>query len=196
MIPVTKKPIALLTALLSIVLLSACNLGAGNAPEPTVPITPPETVPQETDGGEGSTDSLDPPTPDPGTTGGDTGQVGPPPTSTPAEAQALQPSEQIRTITVVSDAFTTNEPITIQVQRGSAVGSIGCSVTLQDTGETEALTGNETSQIDDTTFRETYTYTPTRAGTYAVTCTGLATTAGGQQRVNATSDPFTVEAKG
>ena len=82
------------------------------------------------------------------------------------------------------------------MRRGKAVSNVTCSRTLQDTSETLPLGTPVTTQIDDITFEEVFTFTPEQAGTYVVNCTGIATTASGVRSVSTAGQPFAVEAKG
>ncbi len=84
----------------------------------------------------------------------------------------------------------------MRVRYGSAVAKPNCVSTLQDTGQATPLTGGSTTQIDANTNEDDYTYTPDAAGTYQISCVGIALTASGQRQVTGQSLPFAVEAKG
>lgn len=189
----TKWSSAALVAVLAIV-LSACNLGQNNVPEPVTGDPNAQGVPDDTGGVEG----VD------GTTGEQPAPVEEqpetveeqtlPPTNTPTGE--LLPTETLGPITIDnSDALRTQEAVTVRVQRGTAVSGVTCSWTLSDTGATQALGTPATNELDANSVQDVYTFTPAAAGTYVVSCQGEATTASGQRQVNATSSSFAVEAK-
>lgn len=117
-----------------------------------------------------------------------------PPTNTPVPE--LLPWEKLGPINVSGTDHRTQESVTVKVTRGKSVSNVTCSWVLQDTGQTSPLGESTSTQIDDNTFEEVYTFTPEAAGTYSVNCTGIATTATGPRAVNAAGTPFAVEAKG
>ncbi len=164
----------------SLLLLAACNLG---------PQAPPQPVTQEPLGQGGPPVSpLDLPT------ATETPLIQIAATATPLPE--LMPWETLGPITIEGDKHRTQDPITVRVQYGRSVSTITCSWVLQDTGETKPLETPTTTQIDDNTFNDVYTFTPEKAGTYVVNCTGVALTTGGQRAVSAAGTPFAVEAKG
>jgi hypothetical protein len=108
----------------------------------------------------------------------------------------LLPAETLGPVTVQGTDHRTTEPVTAKVRRGKSVSNVTCTWSHQDSGRTGQIGAPTTVQIDENTFEDTYTFTPDAAGTYNVSCTGVATTASGQRAVNASGTPFAVEAKG
>lgn len=115
-------------------------------------------------------------------------------TNTPAAD--LQVNEQLGPVTVGTGPHRTQEPVTVRVNAGTAVSNVTCSWVHQDTNQTGALGTPTQTPVDANVLTLTYTFTPQLAGTFAVNCTGVATTAAGQRAVSASGTPFTVEAKG
>jgi hypothetical protein len=111
------------------------------------------------------------------------------------EPPPLGPAETLGPITIGGD-LRTQTKVTVRVKRGQAVTDVSCLRTLQDTGESVVLENPTTNQLEDGSFEDIFTFTPDKAGVYAVSCTGSAVTASGLRDVSATSNPFTVEAKG
>jgi hypothetical protein len=162
-------------------LMVACNLGEQAPAEPTQAGTPPsefEPAPQDL--------GIETPTP--------TLLINIPPTNTPVPE--LLPAEKLGPVAVDGTEHRSQEPVTVRVQRGKAVANVTCTARLQDTGEDFPLAAPTSTQVDDNTFEDVYTFTPESAGTYAVNCTGIATTATGPRAVNTAGTPFPVEAKG
>jgi len=164
------------------VLMAACNLGPQSPSEPFTQT--PQLGPQDAGGG------------------GEV-QVGPtetpfiivPPTNTP-EPQLLE-SEKLGPISVDGTSFRTQEPITVRVRQGTSVSTVTCSWTHQDTNRQNALgTPTSTTPVAEGVNEVVFTFTPELAGTYVVSCTGVATTINGQQAVSGSGSPFSVEAKG
>lgn len=164
-------------------LLVGCTLGQQPTPLPvggatqTVPVVPPQGVESPSPAG---IDSQPP--------------VQVPATITPTPP--LLPSETLGPITVQGTEHQTQEPVTITVRRGRAVTSLVCSWTLQGGTSTGQLGTPTSVQIDADTNEDTFTFTPNAAGTYTVSCNGVAQTQSGLRTVTATGLPFTVEAKG
>jgi hypothetical protein len=174
-------------------ILSACNLGREEVPETVPPVepipgndldvTPSLTpIPPADDGGGGSTD------------GGE--ESNPPQSTDPTVTPTPLPSEILGPIAIEGTDHRTAEPVTVTVTRGKSVSTVTCTWNLQDSGQSGALGTATTEDVDENTFKDTYTFTPDAAGTYQVNCTGVATTQGGQRAVSAQGTPFAVEAKG
>lgn len=161
-------------------LLAGCNLGQ-NAPSEPFELTPGELVPQE----EGASPDLQVTL---------TPMINVPPTDT--AVPDLLPAEEIGPVTVAAGDYRTQEPITIRVQVGTAVTNDTCSWTHQDTNQSGTLGTPSVTTLDDSTVEKVYTFTPELAGTFAINCTGVATTASGQRAVSTQGSPFNVEAKG
>jgi len=157
---------------LTLFLLAACNLGQGvptGGATPTVEVLIPAELPTATPGG-------------------------PPPTSTPGGEPGV--AESMGPVTVGGE-FTVGSPLSIRVKRGEAVSSVNCMTVHQDTNATVVLEPPTTSGPSlDGTFDEVFTFTPSQAGTYSVSCTGVALTIDGLLEVEAESSPFSIEAKG
>lgn len=158
---------------LTVFLLAACNLGQGVPAAgditPTVPIIPAE-VPEEEE-----EDALP-----------------------PAEESSTDPAvaESMGPVTVTGE-FTVGETVSIRVKRGEAVSSVNCLTVHQETDDTVVLDPPTTSGPSlDGTYDEAFTFDPPQAGTYSVSCTGVALTIDGLVEVEADSSPFTIEAKG
>lgn len=111
-------------------------------------------------------------------------------------AADLLVNEQLGPVTVGTGPHRTQEPVTVRVNAGTAVSNVTCSWVHQDTNQTGALGTPTQTPVDANVLTLTYTFTPQLAGTFAVNCTGVATTAAGQRAVSASGTPFTVEAKG
>jgi len=178
------RSIGYATALIVVpVVLAACNLGQPPTNPAPLATTPPQiVVPQDV--------ATTPATLDPGV-------VIP---TTPAPTAELLPSEKLGPITVEARAdgaaHRSTEPITVKVVRGKSVSNVSCSWSNQNSGTPGSLATPTSVPIDENTFQDTYTFTPDAAGTYSVSCTGVATTLSGQRPVSATGTPFAVEAKG
>lgn len=174
------------TALLVVValLMAACNLGP-QAPSEPFTETPPIN-PLDVDG-QGGGDAQTGPT--------ETPFIQVPATNTP-EPQLLE-SEKLGPIAVDGTDHRTQEPVTIRVRQGTSVSTVTCSWTHQDTNSQNALgTAASTTAVSEGINEVVYTFTPELAGTYVISCTGVATTINGQQAVSGSSSPFSVEAKG
>jgi hypothetical protein len=157
---------------LTVFLLAACNLGqgvpGGEEATPTVDLIIPAEVPTE--------EGVPPATAEPSTD--------------PAVAESIGP------VTVTGE-FTVGETVSIRVKRGEAVSSVNCLTVHQETDDTVVLDPPSTSGPSlDGTFDEAFTFDPPQAGTYSVSCTGVALTIDGLLEVEADSSPFTIEAKG
>jgi hypothetical protein len=162
------------------ILLAGCNLGP-NAPAEPFDLTPGELVPQEEGGDANLQVTLTP-------------MINIPPTDT--AVPELLPAEELGPVTLDSGDYRTQEPITIRVQVGTSVTNDTCTWTHQDTNQSGTLGTPTVNTLDDSTVEKVYSFTPELAGTFAITCTGIATTASGQRAVNANGSPFNVEAKG
>jgi len=159
-----------------LLLMTACNLGQQ---APSEPITNEPAQPQDV--------------PAQGATATPLIQV--PPTDTPVPQ--LLPSEQISAIAIDGTEHRALEQVTIRVRRGTAVSSLTCSWTLQDTGQTAPLGAAASStQVDGNTFEDVFRFTPDTGGTFVVRCNGQAATASGVRIVEGSSAPFTVQQKG
>ncbi len=157
-------------------IMTACNLGQ-QAPSEPISNTPQVVMP------------LDIPTASP------TPLIQVPPTATPLPE--LLPAETLGPITIDGTTHRTLEPVTVRVTRGKSVSNVTCTWALQDTGGQPTPLGTPTTtQLDENTYSDVYTFTPQAAGTYVVSCTGVALTISGQRPVSAVSTPFAVEAKG
>jgi hypothetical protein len=153
-------------------LLVACNLGqgvpTGEDITPTVEVLIPAELPTE----EGV----------------------PPPTSTPMGEPGV--AESMGPVTVTGE-FTVGSTVSVRVKRGEAVSSVNCMTVHQDSSDTVVMDPPSTSGPSlDGTFDEVFAFSPSQAGTYSVSCTGVALTIDGLLEVEAESSPFTIEAKG
>jgi hypothetical protein len=175
-------------ALLVLVLLAGCELPSG---VPEIDVTPgvgtfaPEVEPLAgTEQGEG-----DPLTPSFATVT---------PSFTPTPPLEEGPEAAFGPITVESEDFRTLETVTVRLRRGSLVTNVTCTYTIHETAANVVLDAPTSQQIDAVTFEDVFTFSPTQAGTYQVSCTGLATTADGLRTVGVSEagTPFSVEAKG
>ena len=182
----SRIPWLVVTLLAASALLSSCNLGQQAPPEPL--FTPPadgDLFPQDIPQQPAETQ---PPL------------VEVPATNTPPgpEAQAqLQPAEQLGPITVQTAADQrVEQPVTVRVTAGTLVSNLSCTAVHQETNRSFPLGTPTQTAIDANTTSNVYTFTPTLAGTYSISCTGVATTAEGQRAVSTVSSVFTAEAKG
>lgn len=159
-------------------LIAACNLGAQapvEAPSPTPPLAAPQALTP--------TITVTPLI------------INVTPTVSPAPQ--LLPAETLGPITIDGTSHRTDEVVKVHVMVGKSVSAVTCSYVLQDTGQTTILGSPTTTQIDENVSENVYTFTPAAAGTYEVSCTGIALTVSGQRMTPpATSVPFAVEAKG
>lgn len=165
-------------------LLAACNLGPNTPTEPAVDLTPIIPPEGQADGSTGL--------PEQGDAG--SGEVQIPPTNTPVPE--LLPAETLGPIAVDGTDHRTQEVVTIRVNSGLSVSNVVCTWSHQDTGQTAQLGTPTTTAVDANTQQLVYTFTPDAAGTYAVSCTGVAATSYGERAVSASGTPFAVEAKG
>ena len=178
----TRSAGGILLLIIVAVLMAACNLGP-QAPSEPFTETPPLGPQDAGGGGEVQTGPTETPF------------IVVPPTNTP-EPQLLE-SEKLGPISVDGTDHRTQEPVTIRVRQGTSVSTVTCSWTHQDTNRQNALgTPASTTPVSEGINEVVYTFTPELAGTYVVSCTGVATTINGQQAVSASGSPFSVEAKG
>lgn len=167
--------------LLASVFLAACNLGQQIPTEPLA--TEPVVIATEDTGlGPQIEEGITP-----------TGVVVP---ATLTPVPDLLPKETLGPIAVQGADHRVDDAIKIVVRRGSEVANVTCTAVLQETGTPATLAAPSSAAADADTFNDTYTFTPTSAGTYSVSCTGIANTATGPRAVNDSGSPFTVEAKG
>ncbi len=167
-------------------LLAACNLGPNTPTEPAnIDLTP--LIPEGQ--AEGQNGEVIPPA-----DGSGEGEVQVPPTNTPVPE--LLPAETLGPVTVEGTDLRTQEVITIRVNSGLSVSNVVCTWSHQDTGQTAQLGTPTTTAVDANTQQLVYTFTPEAAGTYAISCTGVAATAYGERAVSAAGNSFSVEAKG
>lgn len=166
------------------VALAGCNLGQQTPSEPlTVPPGQEGLSPQDIESGDlGELAQT--------TTPG----IMAPATNTPPPE--LLVTEQLGPVTIPEGTKRVESPMTIRVQAGTQVSSISCTVVHQETNQTFPLGTPVQNPVDENSVSNSYTFTPQLAGTYAVNCTGVATTTAGQRSVSAVSNVFNVEAKG
>lgn len=156
---------------LTMLLLVACNLGQG-VPTDVTP-TVEQIIPQQV--------TATPP---------ETAVTPTTPSSDPGLAATMGP------VTVTGD-FTVGSTVSVLVRRGDAVSSVNCLTVHQESNGTVVLDPPITTGPSlDGTFSEGFSYEPDQAGTYSVSCTGVALTVDGLQEVEAQSSPFSIEAKG
>jgi len=120
----------------------------------------------------------------------------PAPTITPTLGEGAEAA--FGPIVVESANFRTLETVTARLNRGSAVSNVTCTYTIHETATNVVLDPPTSRQVNATTYEDVFTFTPTQAGTYQVSCTGLATTSGGLRTVGVSEagTPFAIEAKG
>lgn len=116
------------------------------------------------------------------------------PTNTPVTPLLI--SETLGPIAIDGTEHRTQESVTVRVRRGTAVSNITCTWKNEDNGQSSVLSELTETIIDESTVEKLYEFAPEVAGTYSVSCTGIALTASGQRAVSSTSIPFIVDAKG
>lgn len=174
-----------IAAVAGLIMMTGCNLGQQTPIEPGTEGEPgagEQVIPQEVPEGEQPVATA-------------TLIIEIPATNTPVPE--LLPWETLGPITIDGVDHRTQELVTVRVQRGNAVSNVTCSWVLQGTDSTAPLGAPvSSSQLDENTLEDVYTFTPDTAGTYQVNCTGIASTDTEPRPVNAIGTPFTVEAKG
>nr|MBN1228559.1 hypothetical protein [Anaerolineae bacterium] len=180
---ISRKLVAASLIVVIALAFSACNLGPAVPSEPTSEA--PSTLIPQTDGGNGGELAVTPSATTPSI-------IQPTPTDIPD----LLPAETLGPITVDGDSHRTQEDITIRVRKGTSVSNVTCSWVHQDTGQSGAISEIGENILDATASEKLFTFTPQMAGTYTISCTGVAITIAGQRAVSSVALPFSVEAKG